>query len=84
MYQALYRSWRPTRFADIVGQQAIVRTLLNQIKSGRISHAYLFCGTRGSGKTTTARILAIPFTSHHVKTGYSAHERAYSTYTCAG
>ena len=58
MYQALYRSWRPTRFADIVGQQAIVRTLLNQIKSGRISHAYLFCGSRGTGKTSTAKTFA--------------------------
>ena len=58
MYQGLYRSWRPTRFADIVGQQGIVRTLLNQIKSGRISHAYLFCGSRGTGKTSTAKTFA--------------------------
>lgn len=58
MYQALYRIWRPARFADIVGQQAIVRTLLNQIKSGRISHAYLFCGSRGTGKTSTAKTFA--------------------------
>lgn len=58
MYQALYRIWRPTRFADIVGQQAIVRTLLNQIRSGRVSHAYLFCGSRGTGKTSTAKTFA--------------------------
>ncbi len=58
MYQALYRTWRPARFADIVGQDAIVRTLLNQIHTGRISHAYLFCGSRGTGKTSTAKTFA--------------------------
>lgn len=58
MYQALYRTWRPTRFCEIVGQDAIVRTLLNQIRSGRISHAYLFCGSRGTGKTSTAKTFA--------------------------
>ena len=58
MYQALYRIWRPNKFSDIVGQQAIVRTLLNQIRSGRISHAYLFCGSRGTGKTSTAKTFA--------------------------
>lgn len=58
MYQALYRIWRPVKFADIVGQQAIVRTLLNQIRTGRISHAYLFCGSHGTGKTSTAKTFA--------------------------
>lgn len=58
MYQALYRIWRPNKFSDIVGQQSIVRTLLNQIRSGRISHAYLFCGSRGTGKTSTAKTFA--------------------------
>ena len=57
-YQALYRAFRPERFADIVGQEPIVTTLKNQIKSGRIAHAYLFCGSRGTGKTTTARVFA--------------------------
>ena len=57
-YQALYRKWRPERFADIVGQDRIVTTLVNQITSGRIPHAYLFCGSRGTGKTTTAKVLA--------------------------
>ena len=60
MYQALYRSWRPTRFADIVGQQAIVRTLLNQIKSGRISHAYLFCGSRGTVAANALTPIDVP------------------------
>ncbi len=57
-YQALYRKWRPDHFADLVGQDHIVRTLTNQVEAGRTSHAYLFCGTRGTGKTTTAKIFA--------------------------
>ena len=58
MYQALYRSFRPETFDSLVGQEHIVRILGNQIKSGTTGHAYLFCGTRGTGKTTTARLLA--------------------------
>ncbi|MGN1015035.1 MAG: DNA polymerase III subunit gamma/tau [Butyricicoccus sp.] len=58
MYQALYRKWRPTVFADVVGQQHITDTLRAQLKSGHLSHAYLFTGTRGTGKTTCAKILA--------------------------
>ena len=58
MYRALYRKWRPRRFADVVGQQAIVTALQNQIRAGRIGHAYLFTGTRGTGKTTCAKIFA--------------------------
>ena len=58
MYQALYRVWRPRTFSDMVGQEAVVRTLRNQVSSGRIAHAYLFCGPRGVGKTSTARIFA--------------------------
>ena len=57
-YQALYRKWRPAVFEDVYGQDAIVTTLKNQITSGRIGHAYLFCGTRGTGKTTLAKIFA--------------------------
>jgi DNA polymerase-3 subunit gamma/tau len=56
--QALYRAWRPTTFGDVVGQDAIVTTLKNQIASGRVAHAYLFCGSRGTGKTTAAKIFA--------------------------
>ena len=58
VYRALYRKWRPQRFADVVGQQAIVTALQNQIAAGRIGHAYLFTGTRGTGKTTCAKIFA--------------------------
>lgn len=57
-YQALYRRLRPQRFEDVIGQNHIIRTLKNQIETGRINHAYLFCGTRGTGKTTTAKIFA--------------------------
>ena len=58
MYHALYRKWRPQKFADVVGQESIVTALQNQIASGRIGHAYLFTGTRGTGKTTCAKIFA--------------------------
>jgi DNA polymerase-3 subunit gamma/tau len=58
MYQALYRKYRPLTFSDVVGQEHIVRTLRAQIADGNISHAYLFCGTRGTGKTSCAKILA--------------------------
>ena len=55
-YTALYRKWRPDTFEAVKGQEHIVTTLKNQMKSGRIGHAYLFCGTRGTGKTTVAKI----------------------------
>ena len=58
MYSAIYRDFRPDRFDQIVGQDHIVKVLKNQIAAGQTGHAYLFCGTRGTGKTTTARILA--------------------------
>ena len=58
MYTALYRTYRPETFQEILGQEHIVKILKNQIAAGSMSHAYLFCGTRGTGKTTTARILA--------------------------
>lgn len=57
-YQALYRKWRPARFEDFVGQESVIATLRNQVISGRIAHAYLFCGTRGTGKTSAAKVLA--------------------------
>ncbi|MBQ7032231.1 MAG: DNA polymerase III subunit gamma/tau [Clostridia bacterium] len=57
-YTALYRTWRPLTFDDVVGQSHISNTLKNEISSGRLGHAYLFCGTRGTGKTSTARILS--------------------------
>ncbi len=57
-YQVLARKWRPQRFDDVLGQQAVTRTLQNALKTGRLAHAFVFAGPRGSGKTTTARILA--------------------------
>ena len=57
-HQAIYRKWRPLNFNDIVGQEHITRTLKNQISSGTVGHAYLFCGTRGTGKTTCAKVLS--------------------------
>ncbi len=57
-YQALYRAWRPDTFTEIVGQDAVVRTLKRQVMTGHIAHAYLFCGTRGTGKTSAAKVLS--------------------------
>ncbi|MBM7582773.1 DNA polymerase-3 subunit gamma/tau [Caldicoprobacter guelmensis] len=57
-YTALYRQWRPETFDEVVGQDATIRILKNQIKSNRIAHAYLFCGSRGTGKTSTAKVFA--------------------------
>lgn len=58
MHKALYRSYRPQTFEDVVGQEHIIKTLKNQIQTNTIGHAYLFCGTRGTGKTSTAKIFA--------------------------
>src|SRR5665811_1226449 len=57
-YVSIYRKWTPQNFSEIVGQEDIVKTLKNALKTGRLSHAYLFCGPRGTGKTSTARIFA--------------------------
>ena len=64
-YTALYRKFRPAEFEDVKGQDHIVTTLKNQIRSGRIGHAYLFCGTRGTGKTTVAKIFARAVNCEH-------------------
>ena len=69
MYQALYRKWRPRTFDDVVGQEHVTDTLKNQIMSGRLSHAYLFIGTRGTGKTTCAKILAKAVNCQHPENG---------------
>ncbi|PJF26092.1 MAG: DNA polymerase III, subunit gamma and tau, partial [Phototrophicales bacterium] len=63
--QALYLKWRPALFDQMVGQEHITRTLRNALKSGRIRHAYLFSGPRGTGKTTTARLLAKAVNCQH-------------------
>ena len=64
-YTALYRKFRPQEFEDVKGQEHIVTTLKNQIKADRIGHAYLFCGTRGTGKTTIAKIFAKAVNCEH-------------------
>lgn len=58
MYQALYRKWRPKKFEDVIGQEHITETLKSEVSSGRVSHAYLFVGSRGTGKTTCAKIFS--------------------------
>ena len=69
MYQALYRKWRPRTFADVIGQSHITETLQKQVAEGRTSHAYLFTGTRGTGKTTCAKILAKAVNCEHPVNG---------------
>src|ERR1700720_4720598 len=64
-YQVTARKWRPQRFNDVVGQQAVTRTLGNALKSGRLAQAFVFAGPRGVGKTTTARILARALNCQH-------------------
>lgn len=68
-YQALYRKWRPDGFDDVKGQEPIVTALRNQIIQGRIGHAYLFCGTRGTGKTSVAKIFAKAVNCEHPVNG---------------
>ncbi|MBQ2990244.1 MAG: DNA polymerase III subunit gamma/tau [Clostridia bacterium] len=68
-YQALYRRYRPSRFDDFVGQEAVIKTLRSQVTSGRIAHAYLFCGTRGTGKTSTAKVFARAVNCEHPDRG---------------
>lgn len=75
-YTALYRKFRPDNFADVKGQEHIVTTLINQIKAGRIGHAYLFTGTRGTGKTTIAKIFAKAVNCEQPKDGNPCGECA--------
>ncbi len=73
-YTALYRKWRPASFEDVKGQDPIVKTLKNQISAGRIGHAYLFCGTRGTGKTSIAKIFARAVNCEHPIQGSPCNE----------
>ena len=79
-YQALYRAWRPETFSQIVGQDAVVRTLRHQVETGRVAHAYLFCGTRGTGKTTAPRCFPAPSTAC---TPWTATPAANATCVCS-
>ena len=82
-YQALYRKWRPMTFDDVVGQNHITETLKHELASEKIGHAYLFCGTRGTGKTTTAKIFSRAVNCEILKTEnpvmYVIHARVLST-----
>ena len=75
-YMALYRKFRPDGFEDVKGQDAIVKTLRNQLKAERIGHAYLFCGTRGTGKTSVAKIFAKAVNCEHPAEGSPCGECA--------
>ena len=75
-YQALYRKWRPSNFDEVRGQDHIVTTLKNQIEMNRIGHAYLFCGTRGTGKTSIAKIFAKAVNCEHPVNGSPCNECA--------
>lgn len=73
-YQALYRTWRPQRFEDVVGQEMITKTLRNAVMTNQTSHAYLFTGPRGTGKTSTAKIFAKAINCHHQENGEPCNE----------
>jgi len=57
MYQALYRKYRPNNFSEVIGQDVIKKTIVNEINNNKVSHAYLFCGPRGTGKTSIAKLI---------------------------
>ena len=85
-YQALYRAWRPNTFSQIIDQDAVVRTLRRQVATGRIGHAYLFCGSRGTGKTSAAKVFARAVNCLHPTDGDPCGEcevcRAVQNETC--
>ena len=74
MYQVLYRKWRPQVFSDVAGQPHVTDTLRRELQEGRLSHAYLFTGSRGTGKTTCAKILAKAVNCLHPVDGNPCNE----------
>ncbi len=74
MYQALYRKWRPQTFSDVIGQEHITSVLQYQVEQNRVSHAYLFCGSRGTGKTTCAKLLAKAVNCTNLQNGNPCNE----------
>jgi DNA polymerase-3 subunit gamma/tau len=72
--QSLYRKWRSQTFSDLIGQEAVTQTLQNAVRDGRLVHAYLFCGPRGTGKTSTARLLAKAANCAHPREGEPCNE----------
>lgn len=83
-YTALYRKFRPATFDEVKGQDHIVKTLQNQIEANRIGHAYLFCGTRGTGKTSIAKIFAKAVNCEHPVNGSPCNECASCKAIAAG
>ena len=74
MYRALYRTWRPQTFSDVVGQQHITNTLQNELKANKLAHAYLFTGSRGTGKTSCAKILSKAVNCENLQNGNPCNE----------
>ena len=83
MYQALYRKYRPQTFSDVVGQKSVTDTLRSQLETGKLSHAYLFTGTRGTGKTSCAKILATEYRCRGCDSIERTHGKLLDLHCCS-